>query len=377
MSPFGLARQPVDLVPDLDDRLVGRDAELGEHADNVERLRRVIGVRDVADMQDDVGADHLFERGAERRDEVVRQLGDETDGIGQHDLTSVWQRQLAERRVEGGEQQVLGEHLGAGQLVEQRRLAGVGIADERHQRVFRRILGASLLLAAALHLVEAILDERDAFAQQAPVGFDLRFAGAAGEAEAATLPLKVGPRPHQPALLVVEVRKLDLQHALAGRGALAEDFEDKARAIEHLGLGFGFEIALLHRRERGVDEQQLDLTLLDLLRDRLDLAAAEEGPRLDLAHLDDLGEDHLDPNGISEALELGQPRFDRMPARLAPDIRAHQTDPRRLLALVDKGFATTLVVVLVVEIVCHVRPLSPSPRPPRARDRRAGWARRA
>ena len=128
-----------------------------------------------------------------------------------------------------------------------------------------------------------------------PVAFDLRFAGAAEEAEAAALALEVGPGADQPALLIVEMRQLDLQHAFAGRGALAEDLEDQRRAVEHLGAGLRLEIALLDRRERRVDEQQFDLALLrPASLDLLELPAADEGRGPDLADLDDLGEDDLE-----------------------------------------------------------------------------------
>ena len=48
----------------------------------------------------------------------------------------------AHRRVERREQQVLGHHLGAGQAVEQRRLAGIGIADQRDHRPRRPLAAA-------------------------------------------------------------------------------------------------------------------------------------------------------------------------------------------------------------------------------------------
>ena len=37
-------------------------------------------------MQDDIGLDHLFQRGAEGRDQHGRQVGDEADRVGQDDF---------------------------------------------------------------------------------------------------------------------------------------------------------------------------------------------------------------------------------------------------------------------------------------------------
>jgi hypothetical protein len=61
-----------------------------------------------------------------------------------------------------------------------------------------------------LHLLQLASNSRHSVADQPPVGLDLRFAGAAEDAEAAALPLEVGPAPNQPSRLVVEMRELDL-----------------------------------------------------------------------------------------------------------------------------------------------------------------------
>src|SRR5688572_7633605 len=87
-----------------------------------------------------------------------------------------------------------------------------------------------------LHLLELVLQPRDAVADQAAVGFDLGLAGASHESESTALALQMGPRPYQPAALVIEMRQFDLQRALLGLGAAAEDFQDQAGAVEHLGV---------------------------------------------------------------------------------------------------------------------------------------------
>ena len=98
-----LGVEPIDLVPHFDQRrlVVGVvlriDAELAKNILNVLQLRLGVLVRNVADMQDHVGLDHLLERGAEGRDQHGRQVGDEADGVGKDDARAVRQRRRRAR----------------------------------------------------------------------------------------------------------------------------------------------------------------------------------------------------------------------------------------------------------------------------------------
>ena len=59
---------------------------LGQDVGHVLRLFGGLGVADVADMQDQVRLQHLFQRGAEGGDKLGRQVGDEAHGVGEDDL---------------------------------------------------------------------------------------------------------------------------------------------------------------------------------------------------------------------------------------------------------------------------------------------------
>ncbi len=63
--------------------LVG--ADLGEHGVDGRDLLVAIRVRGIDDVQQQVGLAGLGERRPERGDEVVRQIADEPDGVGEDD----------------------------------------------------------------------------------------------------------------------------------------------------------------------------------------------------------------------------------------------------------------------------------------------------
>ena len=156
-------------------------------------------------------------------------------------------------------------------------------------------------------VVELALQLADALADQPAVDFELALAGPAEEAEAAALALQMGPRPHQPRALIGERRQLDLQPAFMGAGARAEDFEDEAGAVDDLGLPLALEIALLHRRQRPVDDDETDLLLGDRLAQRLDLAAADQRRRNRPVETHDLAGDDVEVDRLGEPDRLVEP----------------------------------------------------------------------
>ena len=88
------------------------------------------GAEASATCSDQVGLQRLLERGGERLDQLVGQLADEPDGVGEQ-VRAPADLERAGGRVERVEEAVAHPHLGAGERVEQRRLAGVGVAGER------------------------------------------------------------------------------------------------------------------------------------------------------------------------------------------------------------------------------------------------------
>jgi hypothetical protein len=61
------------------------------------------------------------------------------DRVGQEELLATGQARATRRRVKRGEEPVLRQHTGAGQRIQQRGLARVGVADQRDHRRARAL----------------------------------------------------------------------------------------------------------------------------------------------------------------------------------------------------------------------------------------------
>ena len=117
----------------------------------------------------------------------------------------------------------MGPHPRLGERIQERALARVGVAHQRHDGHPRA--APSLLAPVPPHLLDAPLQRLDLGADQAAVGFELRLTGAA-QADRALHPLQVRPLPRQTRQQVLVLRQRDLQAALVGAGALREDVQD-------------------------------------------------------------------------------------------------------------------------------------------------------
>src|SRR6185503_20323577 len=179
----------------------------------------------------------------------------------------------AGRRVERGEELILHVDVRTRERVEEGRLAGVRVADERNLVA----VAAALPLDAALahDSLEFALQLGDPLANPTAVDFELRFARAP-RSDAAAEPRQVGPQAGEARQEVLELRQLHLKARLPGTRAAREDVEDEPASVHDLDLEVVLEIAGLPRREIVVEEKERRLLRQREVPHLVHLSLAEE-----------------------------------------------------------------------------------------------------
>ena len=293
----------VVFVEDGDDRLVG-GAEFAEHAEGGGVVFFEVGVGDVDHVYQEIGYDDFLERGLERIDETVREAADETDGVGDEEFLISAQEELARGGVERGEEFVFGEDVGAGEFVEQRGFASVGVADDGGS--WDRDALAFVALDAALFLdgYELVFELCDAVADETAILFELGFAFAAHAAAAAALTGQVRPGAGEPRKRILHAGESDLENGFAGAGAVGEDIEDDFFAVDDGDAGEFFPVALLSGREGFVDDDEISAELFGLGDHLLGLAAAEKGGGRGDAEVDEFAADDADVKIFDELVKF-------------------------------------------------------------------------
>ena len=184
---------------------------------------------------------------------------------------------------------------------EDARLAGVGIAHQRHAE--HRVAAGAEILAVPLDALELGLQSLDPATDDPAVGLQLGLARPP-EADAAADTGEVGPHPGEPRQQVFQLRQLHLQLGLVASGPGGEDVEDDLGPVHHPDLERALQIHPLHRAQLLVEDDQRGARLRDRAGHFLDLAFADEGRGIRCGDL--LGDPAHDfgAGGVHEAGEL-------------------------------------------------------------------------
>ncbi len=237
---FAVGKQ-VGLVEDVNHALAADFFQNAFHHGHLLLPRRMRGVDHV---QQQIRFADLFERGAKRSDEVMRQLADEPDRVAQAEAIPVADIDLARHRIECREQPVFDQHVGTRERLQQTRLARVRVPDQRR---VRQVPPALPLVGPVLgHPFEPPPQDRDLATDRAPVGLELGLARSA-QSDAAADAGQVGPHPREARQQVFELRELHLHLGLGAAGAGRENVQDDFGAVHDAHPGRLFEIDALHR----------------------------------------------------------------------------------------------------------------------------------
>ena len=230
---------------------------------------RVIRIRAVGHEQKQVRQRRLFQCGAECADQLVRELADKADGVGEQESRVRPDLYAAHGGVQCGKNHVFGKNFppagrggaasflpGRGgtageQCVHQSGFSGICIADQRHAAdVFGQTLGALRRPLAADALQLPFQFGNPVFDVPA-VQLELLFAGALiGQAPAAAaLAGEADAQSGESRQHIFQTCTFYLQTRLARSGAAGENLQNNACAVQHFRVPCFFQVADLHGRE--------------------------------------------------------------------------------------------------------------------------------
>ena len=232
-------------------------ADLGEDLACDIELFAEIGIGGIDEMEDQSGVAGFIEGGAEGGDEVVGELFDKADGIGDEDAWFGFGLHDTDGGIEGGEELIGDVEVAACEGAHHGGFAGVGVTDKGD------VLGIEASLSA-LFLVfgdggELALEFGDAVADASSVKLVGAFA-CAFCADAAALSVADAASEAKARCVVGEFGDLDLEAGFATAGVAGKDLDNDACSVEDFGIN-GFEkIVELSGGDIVVDDQD-DLAL--------------------------------------------------------------------------------------------------------------------
>lgn len=292
----------VDFIEDGDDAF-GVGVEFFEDGEGGGVVGGDVGGGDVEDVDEEVGDDGFFEGGFKGFDEAVGEAADEADGVGDEEFLSATEDELTGGGVEGGEEFVFGEDVGAGEGVEEGGFAGVGVADDGGGGDGDALAFVALDAALFADVAEFAFEAGDAVVDEAAVLFELGLAFAAHAALAA-LAGEVGPGAGEAGEGILHAGEGDLEDGFAGLGAVGEDIEDDLFAVDDGDFGEFFPVALLGGGEGVVEDDEVGFEFFGAGDDGVGFAGAEEGGGGGLAEGDEFAAYDADAEVGDEFVEF-------------------------------------------------------------------------
>src|ERR1044071_5960713 len=214
-----------------------RELKLAEDSFDRFELLLPAGIDRVNEVYQQIAIANLFERGAKGGEQIGRQVAYESDRVVDDDFLFARQAQPTRSRVERGEHSLLRVNVARSERVQKRRLARVGIADNRDDRKLALASHLASFLPALRETVYLFFEAIDSIAHAATVCLKFRFTRPSS-ADAAREPRKGGILSgNQARQQVFHLRQLYLNLAFARLCALGKDVEDELRAVNNFEVG--------------------------------------------------------------------------------------------------------------------------------------------
>ena len=211
-------------------------------------------------MEEEIGLASLLERRPEAGDQSVGKIANEANGVGEEDRAPAVELPTARARIEGGEELVGRQDVGARQPIQQRALAGIGVADEGDGHVV--LAGLHLPLFPAVDLGDFGAEIVDPLLDEPAIDLEL-FLARPTHADPHLEARQMGPQLLEPRQRILQLRQLHRQAGLVGAGPRGEDVEDHLGAVKNLRLQLLLEVADLGRREVVVEDHDVGVVVGD------------------------------------------------------------------------------------------------------------------
>lgn len=248
-----------------------------------------------------IGLGRNGQSGAEGSDKSMRQIPDESDGIGEQHLFAGREIRQAGFGVERREQPVVHIGIRAGEDVQQGRFSRVRVADERYERIIPLLLPSGFAPFDIRKLGSQI---RDPPAERLVAQLEVTLAGTAHAG--AAFETLLGFHDGNPRQLEFRLGQFHLNLRLGGTGTAGKDFENDLATVHDAHAEFLGQIVGLHGIQFVVENDAAGSGGFLQQPQIRSLALAEEGASVRLGSALRHLPEHADSGGIRQTRKFDE-----------------------------------------------------------------------
>ncbi len=173
----------------------------------------------------------------------------------------------------------------------------------------------------SLNLTQFFSNADDPVHQHTPIKLNLAFTRTAKKAAATALTLKMRPTANKPASLERQGRQFNLKPASMRLRTCAKNFKYQCGAINNLAVGHCFKIALLHRCQSCIYDNQRVISVFGQRRQSLAISFAKKRCGTRFGKGNNFGQNHIKPDCRHQQFGLLKHHLSCAAKRHNPNIR--------------------------------------------------------